>query len=58
VVELLCVYCDVGTEFLYVLLMIIMHVRAKCNLYDVFTTKAAQRMFNFTILQVAEEGLG
>ena len=52
--EMLCVYCDVGTEFLYVISKIIIRMRAKCNLYDVFATKAAQRTINITILHVAK----
>lgn len=43
---MLCVYCDLGTEFLYVILKIIMHMRAQCNLYDVYATIAAQRTIN------------
>ena len=51
--EMLCVYCDLGNEFLNVILKIIMHMRVKCNLYDVFATIAAERTINITILYVA-----
>ena len=52
--EMLCVYCDLRTEFLYVISKIITHMRAKCNLYDVFVTTAAQRTTNITNLHVAK----
>jgi hypothetical protein len=43
-----------GAECLYVISMMIIHVRAKRNLYNVFATKAAQKTCNFTILHVAK----
>lgn len=52
--EMLYVYCDLGNEFLYVVLKIVMHMKAKCNFYDVFATIAAQRAINITILHVAK----
>jgi len=51
--EMLSVYCDMGNEFVYVISKIIMHMRATCNLCDVFSTKAAQRTINIAILHVA-----